>query len=215
VGIITGTCFAERGNNVNCVDIGTGKLKALGNNRSPLREPGLVDLIIKNFKEGRLTFTSDIVQAVKDSFMVFIAVEVKVNGDGNTDKTAILSVSQSIGRSLNDYKIIVTKCTVPVGTTEMIRDKIREYTDVEFDVASNPDFLNEGSAVDDFMKPDRVVIGTDQPGVAGILKELYSPFMRSSEGYIFVSIRAAELTKYAEIRNLQTGLHSELNIKAL
>ncbi len=206
VGIISGVCLAESGNNVICVDIDREKFKGLGDDRSPLREPGFVELTIKNFKEGRLSFTTDIHQAVQNSFIIFITVVTQVQGDGKLDTTSILSVSQTIGKSLNDYKIIVTKSTVPVGTTEMVREIIREFTDLEFDVASNPEFLNEGSAIEDFMNPDKIVIGVDKPSVARTLKELYSPFMRSSDGYKFVSIKSAEFAKYSKIQHAQQEL---------
>jgi len=206
VGLVTGTCFAESGNNVTCVDIDKEKIKSLMDGRIPFHEPGLEALILKNFKEGRLHFTTGITRAVQNSFIVFIAVGTPPNGDGSADTEAIVDVARSIGKSLEDYKIVVTKSTVPVGTTEMIRDIISEITDVDFDVASNPEFLKEGSAIEDFMKPDRVVIGSDNPSVAGILKELYSPFVRTSNPLLTVSIRSAELAKYAANAILATRI---------
>ncbi|MFQ5787778.1 MAG: nucleotide sugar dehydrogenase [Thermodesulfobacteriota bacterium] len=207
VGLITGACFAEIGNNVICVDIDREKFKGLGDDRSPLTEPGFVELIIKNLKEGRLSFTTDIHQAVKNSFIIFITVGTRVYNDGNVDTTAILRVSRSIGKSLDDYKIIVIKSTVPLGTTEMVREIIREFTDVEFDVAYNPEFLNEGSAIEDFMKPDRIVIGFDKPSVARIIKGLYSPFMNSSDGFILAPIKSAELATYEGMQYFQREFH--------
>lgn len=206
VGLVTGTCFAESGNNVICVDNDEEKVKALREGRIPLHEPGLDSLISRNFKEGRLHFTTDLSQAVKNSFIVFIAVGTPSNGDGSANLGAVFDVARSIGKFLDDYKIIVTKSTIPVGTTEMVRDIVRESADVEFDVASNPEFLKEGSAIEDFMKPDRVVIGAIKPSVAAILKELYSPFMRSSDRMMFVSIRSAELSKYAANAMLATRI---------
>jgi UDPglucose 6-dehydrogenase len=207
VGLVTGTCFAESGNNVICVDNDEEKIDGLlKNGRAPFHEPGLEALLLKNLKERRLHFTSDIKQAVKNSFIVVIAVGTPQNGDGSADTKAILEVARSIGTSLEDYKIIVTKSTVPVGTTEMIRGIISEITDVDFDVASNPEFLKEGSAIEDFMKPDRVVIGADNPSVSGILKELYLPFVRTSNPVITVGIRSAELAKYAANAILATRI---------
>jgi UDPglucose 6-dehydrogenase len=206
VGLVTGTCFAESGNNVICVDNDKEKVAGLKEGRTPFFEPGLDGLILKNLKEGRLHFTTELPRAVKNSFMVFIAVGTPQNGDGSADTKAVMNVARSIGKSLDDYKIIITKSTVPVGTTERVAEAIREVTDIEFDVASNPEFLKEGSAVDDFMKPDRVVIGSDKPAVAGILKELYSPFVRTSNPIINVSIRSAELSKYAANAILATRI---------
>jgi UDPglucose 6-dehydrogenase len=206
VGLVTGACFAESGNNVICVDIDEEKIRSLENGKVPFYEPGLDELVQRNLKEGRLRFITDISEAVQRSFIIFIAVGTPPNGDGSADIGAVLDVARSIGRYLNDYKIIVTKSTVPVGTTEMVRDVIKGITDVEFDVASNPEFLKEGAAVDDFMKPDRVVIGTDKASVAGILKELYSPFVRTSNPVINVSIRSSELAKYAANAMLATRI---------
>ncbi len=206
VGLVTGTCFAESGNNVICVDNDREKVAGLKEGRTPFFEPGLDVLILKNFKEGRLRFMTELDQAVKNSFMVFIAVGTPQDGDGTADTKSVMDVARSIGMSLDDYKIIITKSTVPVGTTERVAEAIREITDIEFDVASIPEFLKEGSAVDDFMKPDRVVIGSDNPAVAGILKDLYSPFVRTSNPIINVSIRSAELSKYAANAILATRI---------
>jgi len=206
VGLVTGACFAESGNNVICVDIDEEKIKSLENGKVPFYEPGLDELVQRNLKEGRLRFITGISEAVQKSFVIFIAVGTPPNGDGSADIGAVLDVARSIGQYLNDYKIIVTKSTVPVGTTEMVRDVIKGVTDIEFDVASNPEFLKEGAAVDDFMKPDRVVIGTDKASVAGILKELYSPFVRTSNPVINVSIRSSELAKYAANAMLATRI---------
>ena len=206
VGLVTGVCFAESGNNVICIDVDEGKIKSLENGKVPFYEPGLDDLVHKNLKEGRLHFTTDPSEAIQKSFIVFIAVGTPPNGDGSANIGAVLEVARSIGEHLDDYKIIVTKSTVPVGTTEMVREVISGVTDVEFDVASNPEFLKEGDAVEDFMKPDRVVIGADKASVAGILKELYSPFVRTSNPVISVSIRSSELAKYAANAMLATRI---------
>ena len=203
VGLITGACFAESGNNVICVDIHRENVKGFPDDRSPLREPGLIGLVFKNLKEGRLSFSSDIHQAVKDSFIVFIAVGTEITSDSSMDRSMILDVSRSIGRSIDDYKIIVVKTIVPFGTTELVRQTIRQFTDVEFDVAYNPEYLNEGSAIEDFIKPDWVVIGFDKPSVARIIKELYSPYITSSDGFIFAPIKSAELATYDGIQYLQ------------
>lgn len=206
VGLVTGACLASSGNNVTCVDIDEHKIKALKKGMVPFYEPGLPELVRANFKEGRLHFTTDISEAVKRSFIVFVAVGTPPNGDGSADTGMVFKVARSIAECLDDYKIIVTKSTVPVGTTEMVREIIRGSGDHEFDVASNPEFLKEGAAVEDFMKPDRVVIGVDKPSVGGILKELYSPFMRSGDRAMVVSIRSAELAKYTANAMLATRI---------
>jgi UDPglucose 6-dehydrogenase len=207
VGIITGTCFAESGNNVICVDVDRENVKGFADDRSPLREPGLVGLILKNLKEGRLCFTYDIHQAVKDSFIIFIAVGTEINGDSSMDRSKIINVSRSIGRSIDDYKIIVMKSIVPFGTTNLVCEIIREFTDVEFDVAYNPGYLNEGSAIEDFMKPDWVVIGFDKPSVARTIKRLYAPYIDSNDGFILAPIKSAELATYDGIQYLQQGFY--------
>ena len=214
VGIVIGTCFAETGNNVKLVDIGHEKYKGLRDRRSPLHEPGLVDLIIKNFKEGRLVFTNDIHQAVKDSFVVFMTTGLPVDGDGSLDTTSIFRVSRSIGKSLDDYKIIITSSTSALGTTELVRDIMKAFTDVEFDVVSNPVFLKDGSAIEDFMNQDTLVIGTDNPSAEKLIKDLYAPFVRSSDGFISVPIRVAELTKHSDIKYLKRGVVNESNRKS-
>jgi UDPglucose 6-dehydrogenase len=214
VGIVVGTCFAETGNNVKLVDIGHEKYKGLRDRRSPLHEPGLVDLIIKNFKEGRLVFTNDIHQAVKDSFVVFMTTGLPVDGDGSLDTTPIFRVSRSIGKSLDDYKIIITSSTSALGTTDLVRDIMKAFTDVEFDVVSNPVFLKDGSAIEDFMNQDTLVIGTDNPSAEKLIKDLYAPFVRSSDGFISVPIRVAELTKHSDIKYLKRGVVNESNRKS-
>jgi UDPglucose 6-dehydrogenase len=214
VGIVIGTCFAESGNNVKLVDIGHERYKGLRDRRSPLHEPGLVDLIIKNFKAGRLIFTNDIHQATKDSFVVFITAGLPVEGDGSVDTTPIFKVSRLIGKSLDNYKIIITTGTLSLGTTELVRDIMKAFTNVEFEVVSNPVFLKEGSAIEDFMNQDMLVIGTDNPSVENIIKDLYSPFVRSSDGFIAVPIRVAELTKHSDIKYLKRSVVNESNRKS-
>ncbi len=206
VGLVTGACLAGSGNNVICVDIDEEKIASLKEGRVTFYEPGLEDIVRKNIKEERLHFTTDLDYAVKNSSVVLIAVGTPPNEDGSADTSAVINVAQSIGKSLNDYKVIVTKSTVPVGTTEMIRDEIKKVTDIEFDVASNPEFLKEGAAVEDFMKPDRVLIGVDNESAAQILKELYAPFMRSMDRAVVVSIRSSELAKYTANAMLATRI---------
>lgn len=203
VGLITGACFAESGNNVICVDVNSENVRDFADDRSPLKEPGLFGLILKNLKEGRLCFTSDLHHAVKASFIIFIAVGTEIIGDSSMDRRMIINVSRSIGRTIDDYKIIVIKSIVPFGTTELVRQTIRQFTDVEFDVAYNPEYLNEGSAIDDFMRPDWVVIGFDKPSVAMILKRLYSAYIDSNDGYIFAPIKSAEIAAYDGIQYLE------------
>jgi len=206
VGLVTGACLAGSGNNVICVDIDEEKINSLKEGRVTFYEPGLEDIVKKNLKEERLLFTTDLDYAIKNSSVVLIAVGTPSNGDGSADTSAVINVANSIGKSLDDYKVIVTKSTVPVGTTEMIRDEIKKVTDIKFDVASNPEFLKEGSAVEDFMKPDRVLIGVDNESTGQILKELYAPFMRSMDRALVVSIRSSELAKYTANAMLATRI---------
>ncbi len=206
VGLVTGACLAGSGNNVICVDIDEEKIESLKEGRVTFYEPGLEDVVRKNIKEERLHFTTDLDYAVKNSSVILIAVGTPPNGDGSADTSAVINVAGSIGKSLDDYKIIVTKSTVPVGTTEMIRDEINKVTDIKFDVASNPEFLKEGAAVEDFMKPDRVLIGVDNESTAQTLKELYAPFMRSMDRVVIVSIRSSELAKYTANAMLATRI---------
>ena len=206
VGLVTGACLSGSGNNVICVDIDEEKINGLKEGHVPFYEPALEDLVRKNLKEGRLHFTTDIEQAVKNSLIIFIAVGTPPNSDGSVNMEAVLSVARSIGKSLDDYRIVVTKSTVPVGTTESIGAEIKKFSNTPFNVASNPEFLKEGAAVEDFMKPDRVIIGADKPSVAAILKELYSPFMRSSDRALVVTIKSAELAKYAANAMLATRI---------
>lgn len=206
VGLVTGACFAGSGNNVICVDIDEDKINSLKNGRVTFYEPGLEDIVKKNINEERLHFTTDLDYAIKNSLVVLIAVGTPPNEDGSADTSAVIDVAQSIGKSLDDYKVIVTKSTVPVGTTELIRDEIKKVTDVDFDVASNPEFLKEGAAVEDFMKPDRVLIGVENESAGEILKELYAPFMRSNDRALVVSIRSSELAKYTANAMLATRI---------
>lgn len=206
VGLVTGACFAGSGNNVICVDIDKEKIKSLKEGKVTFYEPGLEDIVKKNIKEERLHFTTDLDYAIKNSLVVLIAVGTPPREDGSADTSAVIDVARSIGKSLDDYKVIVTKSTVPVGTTELIRDEIGKITDQNFDVASNPEFLKEGAAVEDFMKPDRVLIGVENQSTGEILKELYAPFMRSMDRALVVSIRSSELAKYTANAMLATRI---------
>ena len=206
VGLVTGACFAGSGNNVACVDIDKEKIKSLSKGKVTFFEPGLEDLVKENYDEGRLTFTTDLKSALNKSEIVFIAVGTPPKEDGSADLSAVTQVAKSIGKHITGYKIIVTKSTVPVGTSEMIKDTVSKETNIEFDVASNPEFLKEGAAVEDFMRPDRVVIGVDKKEVGEKLKQLYEPYMRSSDRTQIVSIRSAELAKYASNAMLATRI---------
>ena len=206
VGLVTGACFAGSGNNVICVDIDKSKIESLKNSVIPFFEPGLEDVVKTNVEEGRLSFTTDVKTAIEKSSIIFIAVGTPQSENGAADITYVLNVAKTIGENINDYKIVVTKSTVPVGTTEKVRDTIKSISDAEFDVASNPEFLKEGAAVEDFLKPERVVIGVENPKAGETLKELYSPFMRSQDRAIIVSIRSSELSKYASNAMLATRI---------
>lgn len=206
VGLVTGTCFADSGNEVICMDINKEKINALNSGIIPIYEPGLKELIQKNIKEKRLSFTTNIKSAVRNSEIIFVTVSTPPKNNGETDLTAVKAAAMEIGQCINEYKIIVTKSTVPVGTSELIQKIILKHTDVRFDVASNPEFLKEGAAVDDFMKPDRVVIGVSNEQTAEVLKSLYEPFMRTGNPIIVTDIRSAEITKYAANAMLATKI---------
>lgn len=206
VGLVAGACLAESGNNVTCIDSNVEKIEDLNKGKIPIYEPGLDDLVKKNTKEGRLTFTAKLKDGVQRSLLVFIAVGTPPNDDGSGDLSAVFAVARSIAKAMDDYKIIITKSTVPVGTTHRVKEIISGLTDYEFDVASNPEFLKEGTALRDFMKPDRVVIGTDDVRVAEIMKELYGPFVRTENPIIVMDIESAEMTKYAANSLLATKI---------
>lgn len=206
VGLVTGACLAGSGNNVTCVDIDESKVNKLKKGEVYFFEPGLDEVVHSNIKEDRLHFTTDIESAVKSAEIIFIAVGTPQSYDGAADISAVLEVAKSIGEHINDYKIIVTKSTVPVGTTEKVKSTIKSVTDIDFDVASNPEFLKEGAAVEDFLKPDRVVIGVEKDSVGNKLKDLYSPFMRSGDRTIVVSVRSSEMSKYASNAMLATRI---------
>jgi UDPglucose 6-dehydrogenase len=206
VGLVTGTCFAETGNDVICVDNDSKKIKRLNEGHVPIYEPGLDEMIKRNVNEGRLSFTTDLARGVKESLFIFIAVGTPSSDDGSADLSSVWSVGREIGQHMNGYKIVVTKSTVPVGTTERVKAIIAQETKEQFDVASNPEFLKEGAAIDDFMKPDRVVVGTSDLRVIELMKELYEPFVRTGKPILIMDIRSSELTKYAANAMLATRI---------
>jgi len=206
VGLVAGTCFAETGNDVVCVDNDASKIDGLEDGIIPIYEPGLEELVKRNVAEGRLTFTTDLDEAVKQALVCFIAVGTPPGDDGSSDLTAVLAVAQSIGRAMNGFKVVVDKSTVPVGTARRVADALRRETDHPFDVVSNPEFLKEGAAIDDFLKPDRVVIGCDDPRTAEIMRELYAPFVRTGKPILVMDVESAELTKYAANAMLATRI---------
>jgi len=204
VGLVTGACFAEMGNDIICVDENSDKISLLQRGEIPIYEPGLKEIIARNAEEGRIRFTTDLKEGVGRSLLCFICVGTPQDKNGSADLTYVLNVASQLGDILDEYRIIVDKSTVPMGTAEKVRDTIKKRLDarglkhLEFDVISNPEFLKEGNAVQDFMRPDRVIVGTDNVRTAEILKELYSPFVRTTNNPVIVmDIRSAELTKYA------------------
>ncbi len=206
VGLVAGTCFAETGNRVVCVDVDEAKIQALQEGKIPIFEPGLSEMVHRNAAEERLHFTTDLGKAVEESLIVFIAVGTPPGEDGSADLRYVLDVAHGIGKAMNGFKIIVDKSTVPVGTSRKVAAAIREETDHPFQVVSNPEFLKEGAAIEDFMKPDRVVIGTDDPATAEIMKELYSPYVRNENPILVMDPESAELTKYAANAMLATRI---------
>ena len=206
VGLVTGTCLAENGNEVICVDIDAHKVSLLKRGKIPLYEPGLETLIKRNVKERRLTFTTNLARSVKDSMVIFIAVGTPPHHDGSPNLTHVFEVARGIGSAMNGYKIVVTKSTIPVGTTEHLKIIINKETEHPFGIASNPEFLKEGTAVDDFMKPDRIILGVEDSGVEEVVRELYAPFVRTGNPIITMEIRSAEMTKYASNAMLATRI---------
>jgi len=206
VGLVTSACLAENGSDVICVDIDEKKIEALKQGQIPIYEPGLEDLVQRNSREGRLKFTTDLAEGVSQSLINIIAVGTPPDEDGGADLQHVLAVAKSIGRTMDSYKIIVDKSTVPVGTAELVRKTIAQETSVEFDVVSNPEFLKEGAAISDFMKPDRIIVGCDNTKVAEIMRELYGPFVRTGNPVIVMSIKSAEMTKYAANAMLATRI---------
>ncbi len=197
VGLVAGTCLADMGNNVICVDNDLDKLEKLRNGVVPIYEPGLEELIKANVMEGRLSFSDNLSDAVKKSLVCFIAVGTPQSEDGSADLHYVEQVAESIGKAINDYKVIVDKSTVPVGTADRVTQIIKKYYDGEFDVVSNPEFLKQGAAVDDFLKPDRVVIGSNSSRATAIMQEVYAPFFRTASRFVIMDVKSAEMTKYA------------------
>ena len=197
VGLVSGTCFAETGNYVTCVDIDQKKIEKLANGQITIFEPGLEKLFHRNIKEDRLKFTTNLEEGIADAKVIFLALPTPPGEDGSADLRYILKVADDLGKIMKDYKVIVDKSTVPVGTARKVHDIIAKNATVEFDVVSNPEFLREGVAVDDFMKPDRVVIGTTSERAIKIMADLYAPFVRQGNPVIFMDEESAELTKYA------------------
>ena len=211
VGLVTGTCLAETGNNVTCVDIDAPKIENLKKGIIPIYEPGLEPLVKKNYKKGKLFFSTDLTENFDDTEVVFSAVGTPPDEDGSADLQYVLNVARQVGRTMRHYLVMVTKSTVPIGTAEKVRQAIQEELDkrgekIPFDVASNPEFLKEGSAVNDFLKPDRIVIGTDSEKAQKILGKLYKPFVLNGHPVIYMDIPSAEMTKYAANSMLATKI---------
>jgi UDPglucose 6-dehydrogenase len=206
VGLVTGTCFAETGNRVTCVDIDPQKITKLAAGEITIYEPGLEKIFLRNLREGRLQFTTDLQKGIADAEIIFLALPTPPGEDGSADLRYVLGVAADLGKLLKDYKVIVDKSTVPVGTAEKVQAAIAAHYAGEFDVVSNPEFLREGVAVDDFMKPDRVVIGTQSERARKVMNDLYAPFVRQGNPIIFMDEKSAELTKYAANSFLATKI---------
>jgi UDPglucose 6-dehydrogenase len=211
VGLVTGACFADAGNHVVCVDVDADKIARLNRGEVPIHEPGLDDLIARNMKAGRIEFTTDAKKGVTHGLFQLIAVGTPPGEDGSADLQYVLAVARTIAENMQEYAIVMTKSTVPVGTADKVRAEIsatlaRRGASIEFDVVSNPEFLKEGAAIADFMKPDRVVVGTDNPRTMELLRALYDPFTRSRERFVVMDVRSSELTKYAANAMLATKI---------
>ncbi len=206
VGLVTGTCFAETGNQVICVDIDKDKVDKMRNGIVPIYEPYLDVIFARNIKQDRLKFTTDLEDAIEDAEIIFLALPTPPGEDGSADLSYVLGVADHLGKIIKDYKVIVDKSTVPVGTADKVAAAVAKHATVEFDIVSNPEFLREGFAVDDFMKPDRVVVGTESERAQKVMKELYGPFIRQGNPLIFMDEKSAELTKYAANAFLATKI---------
>jgi UDPglucose 6-dehydrogenase len=206
VGLVTGTCLAETGNNVICVDVNAAKVQKMQAGEIPIYEPGLDVLFHRNIAQRRLTFTTDLAAGIKDAQIIFMALPTPPGGDGAADLSYILGAAKDISKLVTEYKVIVNKSTVPVGTADKVQAVFKEHTSVEIDVVSNPEFLREGVAVDDFMKPDRVVIGTTSEKAKKLMAELYGPYVRQGNPILFMDERSSELTKYAANSFLATKI---------
>ncbi len=206
VGLVSGTCFAETGNTVTCIDIDINKVTKLSNGEITIYEPGLEKIFLRNLREGRLKFTTNLEEGIKDAAIVFLALPTPPGEDGSADLKYVLGVAKDLGNILTDYKVIVDKSTVPVGTAEKVHQAIAANCKVDFDVVSNPEFLREGVAVEDFMKPDRVVIGTSSERAKKVMSDLYAPYVRQGNPIVFMDEKSAELTKYAANSFLATKI---------
>lgn len=206
VGLVTGTCFAETGNKVTCIDIDENKVNKLKSGEITIYEPGLEKIFLRNLKEGRLSFTTDLAEGVKDAVIIFLALPTPPGEDGSADLRYVLGVANDLGKIITGYKVIVDKSTVPVGTAEKVHKAVAANYKGEFDIVSNPEFLREGVAVDDFMKPDRVVVGTNSDRARKVMSDLYAPFVRQGNPVIFMDEKSAELTKYAANSFLATKI---------
>ncbi len=206
VGLVTGTCLSETGNMVTCVDINEDKVTQLRNGQVPIYEPGLDVLLHRNTEQGRLRFTTNLAEAVADAQLIFLALPTPPGGDGAADLSYVLGAAKDIASIITDYKVVITKSTVPVGTADKVKAIFTQHTSVEVDVVSNPEFLREGVAVDDFMKPDRVVVGTTSERAQKLMSELYGPYVRQGNPIIFMDERSSELTKYAANSFLATKI---------
>ncbi|MEJ6786402.1 MAG: UDP-glucose/GDP-mannose dehydrogenase family protein [Bacteroidota bacterium] len=211
VGLVTGTCLAEVGTNVTCIDIDKKKIEGLKNGVMPIYEPGLEPMVTRNYKKGKLHFSTDITSAIKDADVAFIAVGTPPGEDGSADLQYVLKVASQIGANMNSYGVVVTKSTVPVGTAKKVRAAVQEQldargVDIDFDISSNPEFLKEGAAIDDFMKPDRIVVGVDTAKAEETMRKLYKPFIMNGHPLIFMDIPSAEMTKYAANSMLATRI---------
>ncbi len=211
VGLVSGACFAQMGNSVTCVDIDEQKIEALKRGVVPIYEPGLEAMVLQNYEQGTLRFTTNVQQAVESSDLVFIAVGTPMGEDGSADLQYVLAVARSIGQYMKEYTVVVDKSTVPVGTADKVRAVIQEELEkrdatAAFDVVSNPEFLKEGAAIEDFMKPDRVVVGADSQQAMQMMRDLYAPFMKSHDRFVAMDIKSAEMTKYAANAMLATKI---------
>jgi UDPglucose 6-dehydrogenase len=206
VGLVTGTCFAETGNHVICVDIDANKVQMMKDGKVPIYEPHLDVLFERNIRQGRLLFTTDLKSAIDKAQIIFLALPTPPGEDGSADLKYVLGVAVELGKIITDYKVIVDKSTVPVGTAEKVHAAVAKHAKVDFDIVSNPEFLREGFAVDDFLKPDRVVVGTSSPRAQKVMEDLYKPFVRQGNPIIFMDERSAELTKYAANAFLATKI---------
>jgi UDPglucose 6-dehydrogenase len=211
VGLVTGTCFAEVGIDVTCIDIDSEKIENLKKGIMPIYEPGLEEMVLRNVEKGRLHFSTSLAESVKDCDVAFIAVGTPPGEDGSADLKYVIGVAREIGANINDYIVVVTKSTVPVGTAKKVKAAVKEELDkrnttIEFDVASNPEFLKEGAAIDDFLRPDRIVIGVESKKAEDIMRRLYKPFLLNGHPIIFMDVPSAEMTKYAANAMLATKI---------